>query len=66
MLFRSNYGSLLLGNGKGEFKWTPYSRSGFFIKGEVKHIHRLLNKKGKDVFIAVRNDDVPKIFKLNE
>lgn len=62
----SNYGSLLLGNGKGEFEWTPYSKSGFFVKGEVKHIHRLSNKNGKDIFIAARNNDVPKIFMINE
>ena len=62
----SNYGSLLLGNGKGEFNWVPYPKSGFFVKGEIKHIHRLQNKNGKDIFIAVRNSDVPKIFMINE
>ncbi len=61
----SNYGSLLLGNGKGEFNWVPYSESGFFVKGEVKHIHRLRNKSGNDIFIAARNNDAPKIFAID-
>ncbi|MCG2462746.1 VCBS repeat-containing protein [Flavobacteriaceae bacterium F89] len=62
----SNYGSVLLGDGKGGFNWVPYSASGFFVKGEVKHIRRLYNKNGKDIFIAVRNNDAPKIFAINE
>ena len=62
----SNYGSVLLGNKKGTYTWTSYSKSGFFIKGEVKHIQKIKNKNNTISIIAVVNDNVPKIFKLNE
>jgi hypothetical protein len=29
----TNFGSVLLGNKNGTYSWTPYSKSGFFIKG---------------------------------
>ena len=62
----SNYGSILLGNKKGTYTWTAYNKSGFLIKGEVKHIQKIKNKNNKITIIAVINDNAPKIFKLNE
>jgi hypothetical protein len=62
----SNYGSVLLGNKKGSYTWTSYSKSGFFLKGEVKHIQKIKNKNNTISIIAVVNDNFPKIFKLNE
>jgi hypothetical protein len=40
----TNYGSVLLGNKNGTYSWTPYSKSGFFIKGEVKHLQLIKDK----------------------
>nr|WP_317130049.1 VCBS repeat-containing protein [Flavobacterium franklandianum] len=62
----SNYGSVLLGNKNGNYTWTSYSKSGFYIKGEVKHIQKIKNKNNTISIIAVVNDNSPKIFKLNE
>jgi len=62
----SNYGSLLLGSKSGAFTWTPYHKSGFFMKGEVKHIQTIKNKNNSISIIAVINDNKPKIFKSNE
>ena len=62
----SNYGSVLLGNKNGKYTWTSYSKSGFYMKGEVKHIQKIKNKNNTISIIAVINDNVPKIFKLNE
>ena len=62
----SNYGNVLLGNKKGTYTWTSYSKSGFYIKGEVKHIQKIKNKNNTISIIAVVNDNAPKIFKLNE
>ncbi len=62
----SNYGSLLLGSKSGAFSWTPYNQSGFFMKGEVKHIQKIKNKNNSISIIAVINDNKPKIFKSNE
>ena len=40
----SNYASVLLGNKNHTFSWSPYSKSGFFMKGEVKHLNTIKNK----------------------
>ncbi|MFV5694617.1 VCBS repeat-containing protein [Flavobacterium sp. LB3P122] len=62
----ANYGSVLLGSKKGTFSWLPYNKSGFFIKGEVKHVKTIKNKKNTISIVAVVNDNTPKIFKSNE
>lgn len=62
----ANYGSVLLGSKNGTFSWLPYKKSGFFIKGEVKHVKTIKNKNNTISIIAVVNDNTPKIFKSNE
>ena len=62
----SNFGSVLLGDKKGNYTWTSYDKSGFYLKGEVKHIQKIKNKNNTVSFIAVINDATPKIFKINE
>ncbi len=51
--FDANYGTLLLGDGKGSFKYVPQSRSGLHIKGDVRSAVQMDNKlllgiSGKD------------------
>ena len=62
----ANYGSVLLGNNKGDFSWLPYSQSGFFVKGEIKNIKTIQSKNNKISLIAIINDNAPKIFKHND
>ncbi len=62
----SNYGSVLLGNKNGTYTWTPYNKSGFFVKGEVKHIQKIKNKNKTISFLAVINNSAAKIFTTNE
>ena len=62
----ASYGNVLLGNGKLDFEWQNYDDSGFFIKGEVKHLKQFKDKNGKQFIIATVNDDEPKIFTLDE
>lgn len=62
----ANYGSVLLGNRKGNFSWLTYSQSGFFINGEVKQVKIIKDKDKKVSIIAVVNDNTPKIFRRNE
>ncbi len=62
----SNYGSLLLGSKNGSYNWVPYNKSGFFVKGEIKHIKTIKGKNNTVSIIAVINDSSPKIFKQNE
>lgn len=62
----ASYGGVLLGNKKGTFSWTPYNKSGFFIKGEVKQLRIIKNKNKGFSIIAAVNDNTTKIFKRNE
>ncbi|MBT8238936.1 MAG: VCBS repeat-containing protein [Croceitalea sp.] len=62
----ANYGNVLLGDGKMGFEWKNYDESGFFIKGEVKHLMQLSDKNGKRYILAAINDEKPKIFAINE
>ena len=34
----ANYGVLLQGNGKGDFKYIPQKQSGFHLKGDVRSV----------------------------
>jgi hypothetical protein len=61
----ANYGSVLLGDGGGNFSWTSNHTSGFFIKGEVKEMKILKNGNGELIYIIARNDDSPILFKKN-
>jgi len=62
----ASYGDVLLGDGKSNFKWQDYDTSGFFMKGEVKHLKQFRDDNGKIFIIAAVNDDKPKIYTLNE
>ncbi|SHF90540.1 Repeat domain-containing protein [Flavobacterium micromati] len=62
----ANFGSILLGSKNGTFSWLPYEKSGFFIKGEVKNLKVIRDKNKTVSIIAVVNDNVPKIFRINE
>lgn len=61
----SSYGNILLGTENGNFEWLPHEKSGFFVKGEIKHILSLKDHSGKEYFVVSRNNDYPKIFTLN-
>jgi hypothetical protein len=62
----ANFGSILLGSKNGTFSWLPYEKSGFFIKGEVKNLKVIRDKNKTVSVIAVINDNIPKIFRINE
>ncbi|WP_369765448.1 VCBS repeat-containing protein [Flavobacterium sp. WC2429] len=61
----SNFGSVLLGSKNGKYTWVPYEKSGFFMRGEVKHLKEIKNKNNSKSIIAVINDATPKIFQFN-
>ena len=62
----ASYGNVLLGDGKLGFKWQDYTTSGFFVKGEIKHLEQFNDKNGNRYLISAINDDKPKIFSLND
>lgn len=61
----ANHGSLLLGNGKGQFSWIDYGTSGFLVNGEMKNISAIKRKKDTLLIVGV-NDDKPKLFRIND
>jgi hypothetical protein len=61
----ASYGNVLLGDGNLNFAWQDYNESGFFIKGEIKHLKQFKDKDGKTFLIAAVNDGEPGIFELN-
>ncbi|WPP50710.1 VCBS repeat-containing protein [Catalinimonas niigatensis] len=55
-----NFGTVLLGDGKGDFKPLNATHSGIQIKGEVRKI-----LQDKDQLIFGRNDDTPQIYQFS-
>ncbi|MCX2718173.1 VCBS repeat-containing protein [Lentiprolixibacter aurantiacus] len=62
----ASYGNVLLNDGNLGFTWQDYKQSGFFIKGEIKHLKSFKDKSGKRFLIATINDNKPKIYALDE
>lgn len=62
----SNFGSVLLGNKNGKYSWQPYQKSGFFIRGEVKHLGKIKNKNSSIAIMAIVKDAAPKTFEINK
>ena len=62
----ANYGNVLLGNKELNYQWEDYTKSGFFIREEIKHIKQFKDRNGKTFVIAALNDAQPKIYRLND
>ncbi|WP_372946482.1 FG-GAP-like repeat-containing protein, partial [Muriicola sp.] len=62
----AGYGNVLLGNKDLDYHWEDYSKSGFFIRDEIKHLGQFKDSNGGVFLIAAINDSQPKIYKLNE
>jgi hypothetical protein len=59
--FDASYGTILLGDGKGNFKSIPPSESGFILRGEVRDIRKV----GEYIVILTNNEPL-KILKINK
>jgi hypothetical protein len=62
----ANKGLLLLGDGKGNFKEIPNSKSGLFINGEVRDIARVRLASGKDLLLFTLNNDSLRLYQLSD
>ena len=62
----ASFGDILLGDGALNFKWQNYSTSGFYIKGEVKHLVLFKDSQNDDFLFVSINDTLPKVYKFNE
>ncbi|WP_127018685.1 FG-GAP-like repeat-containing protein [Flagellimonas beolgyonensis] len=59
-------GNLLLGDGKLGFEWQDYETSGFKVREEVKYLKMIKDKNGNIFMIAAINNNMPKLFAINE
>lgn len=58
-------GTVLLGNGKNEFRVIPLSDSGFFANKDAKKI-RQINVAGEKWILVANNDDELQVYRLND
>jgi hypothetical protein len=55
----ANYGVLLSGDGKGNFKYVPQTESGLKIKGCVRDMIRIKTKKNDNILMLGLNNEAP-------
>lgn len=58
----ASIGTLLEGNGKGQFKAVPVERSGFFAPGDVKDMIQLSDHSGIPIIVVARNNMPMRVF----
>lgn len=61
--YDANYGLILLGNNKGDFK--AMKNSGFNTKGQVRKMSKIKGANGKQMIILGKNNDNAQIFAYN-
>jgi enediyne biosynthesis protein E4 len=61
----AGYGTVLTGNGKGQFTHVNAERSGIFVRGEVRDIENV-RIGDSDYLLFLRNNDKLKVFKHNK
>ncbi|HET7899240.1 MAG TPA: FG-GAP repeat protein, partial [Flavisolibacter sp.] len=59
----ASYGDVFLNNGKGAFTWMPNLVSGINVRGEVKDIKEINNKKDR-FLLFTQNNDTPVLYRL--
>jgi len=60
----ASYGSVMIGDGKGNFSPIPFYESGFYLKHDTKELDVVNTVNGK-VIIAANNNDLMKALILN-
>lgn len=64
--YDANHGTILLGDGKGNFTPVPPSKNGLDIRGEVRDMVMLSLADGRKVLIVAKNNAHPEIYELNQ
>ena len=60
--YDAGIGNYLQGDGRGNFKSIPVTKSGFFVNGDTKGLSRLMLGNGKQLFLVTQNRDSLKVF----
>ena len=64
--FDASYGHLLKGDGKGNWKVVPGTKSGFALSGEARDVREIKTLENEKIIIVSRNNDSLKVFKINK
>lgn len=64
--YDASYGSLLLGDGTGNFVAVSLQTSGFVASGEVRQIKSIQTASGETLVMAARSNDTAVIFRKRE
>ena len=64
-IYAGSFGSMIKVNYKRQCEVIPFSKSGFFINGEIRDMEKLLVNGEKHILVA-RNNDSLKLFKVNQ
>jgi hypothetical protein len=60
--YDADYGTMLLGDGKGDFRYIPSRLSGFRLEGEIRDILEL-KTNGGEIFVVARSNGPVQVFK---
>ncbi|MBS0001290.1 MAG: VCBS repeat-containing protein [Cyclobacteriaceae bacterium] len=63
-IYAASYGTLLLGDGDGNFSNVPVKKSGLQLNGEIRDLHTIRIDNAKYLW-AVRNDMNLQVYKIN-
>lgn len=63
--YDADFGTLLAGDGNGNFKTIPVEKSGLFIRGEVRAIETLKTRQENTLILVARNDNTLLIYRTN-
>jgi hypothetical protein len=58
-------GHVLLGDGKGQFRWLPPAQSGLLLPGQIRDIRVIPSNKTKNI-LFLRNDEDPVLYRAHE
>jgi len=60
----ASFGGVLLGDGKGNFEWIDYNKSGFFVEGVINSIKVFQSKKEQFNIIVGINNELPLVYQI--
>jgi enediyne biosynthesis protein E4 len=60
--YDANYGLVLEGTGKGNFKSVLSKDSGFLVKGQVRKMQKVKSLAGKELIVVAKNNDNAQVF----
>jgi enediyne biosynthesis protein E4 len=60
--YDANYGLVLEGTGKGNFKSVLAKDSGFLVKGQVRKMQKVKSLAGKELIVVAKNNDNAQVF----